>query len=95
MIKATKGFYLGSENTELKNKFLEQLNICWLYAPNNVIQQGYVFLMSVSTNKKSSDEEKELALGNFISMIRKDMLDQNVTKKTMLTGNNYKHWKAN
>jgi len=95
LIKAVKGFYVGSTDTPLKNKFLEELNLCWLYAPDSVIQHGYTFLMSVHTSKKLSDEEKELALGNFIAMIRKDMLDQNITKKTKLEGKDYKHLKVN
>ena len=95
LIKSVKGFYVGSHDDSLKNMFIEQLNLCWLYAPDEVIQHGYKFLMSVHTGKVYSDEEKELALGNFIAVIRKDMLDQKITRKTNLKGDDYKHLKSN
>ena len=95
LIKSVKGFYVQTEDKELKNNFLEQLNLCWLYAPDDVIQKGYDFLMSVHTNEKHTDKEKELLLGNFIVAIRKNMLDQKVIKKTKLTGENYKHLRVN
>lgn len=94
LIKALKGFYTQTENKELKDKFLEQLNLCWLYAPDEVIQKGYDFLMSVHTTQKSLESEKEIALGNFVAAIRKDMLHQKIVKKTKLTGKDYKHLRS-
>ena len=47
--------------------------------------------MTVQTGQKSSDEKKELALGNFMVTIRDDLLKQKIVRKTNLTGENFKH----
>ena len=94
LIKALKGFYVQTENKELRDKFLEQLKLCWLYASDEVIKRWYDFLESVHTNQQSSASEKEIAIGNFFVAIRKDMLQRKIVKKTKLTGKDYKHLRS-
>ncbi len=95
LIKTLKGFYSHVQENELKNKFLEQMNLCWIYAPDEVIKKGYDFLMSVHTNKKCTDDEKELSLGEFVLAIRKDMLSQKLLKETNLNSKDFKHLRVN
>lgn len=73
LIETLKGFYVNSQNSELKNAFLTQLNLCWMYCPDIVIQKAYVFIQMVHTHKDRvySTEEKEKAVGEFILEIRK------------------------
>ncbi|MGB7749592.1 MAG: hypothetical protein WBN75_20150, partial [Verrucomicrobiia bacterium] len=62
----------------------DQLNLCWLYSPDEVIQAGYNFLSSVHTDQKRTDTEKEAALGAFILEIRKDLLKRRIARRTSL-----------
>jgi hypothetical protein len=77
LIRAIKGFYISSLEPEeakiLKQHFINQLETCWLYCPDNVIKKGYEFLATVHTDAKNNETEKEQALGDFILAIRKDL----------------------
>jgi hypothetical protein len=65
--------------------------MCWLYAPDEVIQKGYVFLETVQVNSPGKSVSAEEATGNFVANIRLDMLMNRVTKATRLKGTDYKH----
>jgi hypothetical protein len=93
LIKSLKGFYVShsdSERKALKNHFIDQLNLCWLYSPDEVIRAGYAFLDSVHTDRKRTDSEKEAALGAFILEIRKDLLKRRITKNTKLEDSDFR-----
>ena len=96
LLRCLKGFYIGAQNAdELKEEFLNQLNRCWLYCPDDVIQKGYNFLDTVHTSKVSTEEVKEKAMGDFVALIRKDLLSRKLLRKTNLDGNDFKHLKVN
>jgi hypothetical protein len=87
LIKSLKGFYTTwpeAERKNLKNQFIDQLNLCWLYSPDEVIQAGYRFLASVHSDQKRTDADKEAALGAFILEIRKDLLKRRIVRRTGL-----------
>jgi hypothetical protein len=96
LLRCLKGFYIGAPNSNaLKVEFINQLNRCWLYCPDNVILEGYTFLNTVSTSNLSSDEVKEKALGDFVASIRVDLLSRKLVRKTKFSGNDFMHLKAN
>lgn len=96
LVRCIRGFYVGSEGTEkLRAEFLDQLNQCWLYCPDEVIEKGYAFLGTVHTNGLHSDSAKEKAMGDFIAAIRKDLLSRKLVRKTKLTGTDFRHLKVN
>ena len=88
LIKSLKGFYLTSwspeESKAHKNHFIDQLNLCWMYCPDDVIRKAYAFIDSVHTGQASTDEKKEKALGELMLAIRKDLIDRKVLSKTTL-----------
>lgn len=94
LISSLRGFYTSSSNSDeakkLKSEFLLQLDICWLYCPDEVIKKAYLFLNTVHTSNKCSDEEKENALGAFIVSIRNDLIKRNFTRKTKLKESDFK-----
>ena len=97
LISALKGFYVSAEPEKartLKQAFLEQLETCWLYCPDDVIKKGYTFLSTVHTNAKDKDVEleKEKALGEFILAIRKDLFNKRLLffKRTSLLPDDFK-----
>ena len=94
LLLSLKGFYESveqGERKELKNKFIDQLNLCWLYSPDDVIFAGYNFIQAVHTDagKHPTDEQKQNALGNFILAIRKDLLSRRITRTTELKSKDF------
>jgi len=93
LLKSLKGFYTSASPEEakvLKQAFLEQLDLCWLYCPDEVIKKAYVFLSCVHTNIRCTDEEKEKALGDLVLAIRKDLLSRKIVRKTKLKPEDFK-----
>jgi hypothetical protein len=80
LLKALRGFYAAAENDAMKKTFLEQINLCWLYCPDDVIRKVYDFLDKVARG----DEGKEVAAGEFVLAIRKDLLSINPFWETTL-----------
>ena len=76
---------------ELRLKFLDQLNICWLYCPDDVIKKAYEFLDTIQANKIQNDATKENALGEFILAIRKDLLSRKLVTRTELLPSEFRH----
>ncbi|MBU8970109.1 hypothetical protein KSS88_14735 [Bacillus altitudinis] len=72
LVISLKGFYVKSENKDFKSNFLDQVNLCWLYCPDQVIYKLYNFLESVKNS--SSDEHKLKALAEVFVEIRKDLI---------------------
>ena len=64
LIRCLQGFYVGTANQQMKAKFLQQLNICWLYCPDEVIKKAYAFLDTVHAGKNQTDEISNFRLGN-------------------------------
>ncbi|MFC1692770.1 hypothetical protein ACFL1R_04640 [Candidatus Latescibacterota bacterium] len=96
LVRCLRGFYSGTENADrLKGEFLDQLNQCWLYCPDEVIKKGYVFLDTVHTNKVHPDNVKEKAMGKFVAAIREDLLSRELVRCTKLTGDDFRHLKVN
>lgn len=94
LIRSLRGFYVDSFNKELRTEFLNQLNLCWMYCPDDVIHKAYNFLLTVHTDQKYSDEEKEKAVGELMLAIRKDLINRKTLRKTNLRAEDFKHLKA-
>ncbi len=37
LLRTLQGFYVATQDRALKEAFLEQVNLCWLYCPDGVI----------------------------------------------------------
>ena len=70
----------------LKQQFLDELNLCWLYCSDDVITTGYTFIETVKSGQLEPDAEKSrLAFGQFLLTIRKDLLIRKAITETNLT----------
>lgn len=94
LIRTLQGFYVDSFNKDLRNEFLNQLNLCWMYCPDEVIQNAYNFLAMVQTGQEHSDEEKEKAVGELMLSIRKDLINRKPLRKTTLKSEDFRHLRA-
>lgn len=90
LLRCLKGFYVATQERDLKNQFLHQVNLLWLYAPDDVISTVYRFLFMVHTGVVTSDHEKELACGAIVEAVRKDLLSHKVLKKTKLSAKDFR-----
>ncbi|MGR2788659.1 hypothetical protein ACUXZW_00195 [Bacillus subtilis] len=79
LVKSIKGFYAMSENKELRSIFLDQVNLCWLYCPDQVICKLYNFLELLEGI--STEEQKLKALGEVFIEIRKDLIKDSKLNK--------------
>lgn len=86
LVRSLKGFYVDSFSKELRSEFLNQLNLCWMYCPDEVILKAYKFLLLVHTDQKHSDQEKEKAVGELMLAIRKDLISKKPLRKTEQIG---------
>jgi Pyruvate/2-oxoacid:ferredoxin oxidoreductase delta subunit len=83
LIESARGFYEVSENKEMKAEFINQVDKCWMYCPDDVIRKAYNFL-SAETGKGHSQDELKATLQEFILAMRKDLLSRQITKNTNL-----------
>ena len=68
LIRCLKGFYVGVPNSqELKSEFLNKLNKCWLYCPDEVILNGYAFLDTVHASNTQTIKRKKM---QWVSLLR-------------------------
>lgn len=86
LLESSIGFYDSVGNTTLKNKFLRELNLAWLYCPDHIIHKCYGFLETVTTDTIYSDVDKEKAFKELVLALRKETYG----KKTKLAANDYK-----
>jgi len=90
LLNALGGFYSKSENKqELRKKFLKELELAWLYCPDEIIDSINSFLEDLKKDK-STEDSRRLAIKNIIFSMRKDLLSRKIIKKTRLKANNYK-----
>lgn len=96
------GFYVQpnsdkDELQELRSAFIEQLGYGWLYLPDELIRKGYEFLDAVRFGADSSDRDKEILLGEFVALMRKDLYGKRLLlwTATELEGKDFRHLKSN
>ncbi|MBX9675741.1 MAG: hypothetical protein K2V71_03950 [Methylotenera sp.] len=92
LLRCLKGFYVGTQDKELKGQFIHQVNLLWLYAPDDVIETTYQFLEKVKTGANSADNAKELACGALVEAIRKDLLKRRIVNKTTLNASDFRNF---
>lgn len=95
LISCIHGFSTTASDKELRERFVKELDLCWLYCSDDVIKKSYRFLESVSTGSKATEEEQQKALGEWMLSIRKDLINNRRIKETKLEGRDFKFLGAN
>ncbi len=93
LLESSRGFYSSTQDAKLRQNFLDELNKCWLYAPDDVIKKGYVFLASVHKGSGKTEEEQQQAMGEFVVAIRNDLLSREIVKASKLSAKDFRHLK--
>lgn len=68
----------------LRDDFLHQINLCWLYCPDNIVRK-IAELISSLNNDSISQESKENSMSELMIALRKD-----IRKKTKLNQDDYR-----
>ena len=85
LLQASKGFYEGTPDAAaLKQAFLDELQLCWLHASDEVIRTAYRFLDSVRIGAQTS-VDRDRAFAAFVAALRRDALTHALVAKTDLT----------
>lgn len=104
LITSFIGFGGQSTSIELQNKFLEQLDLCWLYCPDDVIKKGYAItdaFRADNTHIKTIEEKTKLhndmmnLYGEFIVALRTDLIKNKILNDTGLKSSDYQFLTAN
>ena len=91
LLRTLRGFYVTGHDASLKEEFLHQVKLCWLYAPDEVIKKAYEFLAKVKTGTTETNENKELSVGELVSAIRNDLISRKMVKKSKLKAKDFEH----
>lgn len=91
LLRTLRGFYVTGQDTELKEEFLHQVKLCWLYAPDEVIKKAYEFLSLVKTSATATNEKTELSVGELVAAIRTDLISRKIVKKSKLKAEDFEH----
>ena len=90
LLESLEGFSPDNKNkSELRKNFLRELQLSWLYCPDEVIIAVNNFIDKMG----KKDSNMTLAIQNIIFSIRKDLLSRKMVRKTKLKPENYKHIK--
>ena len=89
-LQSIRGFYEGSEDEQLKEKFINDLRLAWLYCPDKIVRMGNAFLATVDSGSESTDQDKQSKLEEFELELRRDLLGN-----TTLTVEDRKNWRSN
>ena len=89
-LQSVPGFYAVSQDEKLKEKFINDLRLAWLYCPDKVVRAGNDFLATVTSDSESTEEEKQTRLAEFELELRRDLLGD-----TTLTVEDRKNWRSN
>jgi len=94
LLDSSRGFRASTLDKKLRQEFLDELNKCWLYAPDDVIKKGYVFLDAMKKGSGKTKEEREQAMGEFVVAIRNDLLSRAIVKDSKLSSNDFRIFKV-
>ena len=100
LVKSLRGFQLHqqpdvAQAREAKQTFLDQLNLCWLYCPDEIVEKGYAFAKTVTTGAGSTAEARELAAGEFVLAVRRDLFSHRWFRGTELKAEDFEILKVN
>jgi hypothetical protein len=68
-----RGFHETTFSPAQIQEFTDEMNLCWLYCPDEVIAAAYRFVASVETGAGTTSGQRQMAAGEFIAAMRRDI----------------------
>jgi hypothetical protein len=92
LIQHSRGFYVATQNEAEKARFLEEVNLCWLYCPDAVIHAIYGFLDTVKTGAAAPSGDAEKAFGRLVLAMRRDLWSLALLRRSSLKADDFRHF---
>jgi hypothetical protein len=86
-----RGFYGSAPDRAMQREFLNQVNLCWLYSPDSVIQAAYNLLDSIY-GVEDPDRPNKVLAGELFVAVRNDLMGSRFWRRTKLTGADFGHF---
>jgi hypothetical protein len=98
LILCLRGLIVRSQDTKLREDFLNELNLAWLYCPDDIINKinGLMDVIPADGSLEGESHfegEINTAFGELFLAIRKDLISRKLIKKTKLKGSDFKLYK--
>lgn len=90
LLDSLRGFTTQQADLNLRDKFLQQVTLAWMYASDEVIRSAYHFLESTHEGVSLPQEEKKLRAGAFVHAVRTDLLYRKPVQRTVLRPEDYR-----
>ncbi|MEX2546631.1 MAG: hypothetical protein WD830_02435 [Chloroflexota bacterium] len=78
LLDAFRGFYEGeagaSDSHRLRQRFLDEMTMAWLYCPDEAIRSGYAFLATLKLGAVHTAAERDAAAKRFVAALRRDLV---------------------
>lgn len=88
LLRCLRGFYVSTQDRDLKLQFVHQVNLLWLYAPDHMIETAYAFLEKVQTGA----QDRELSFGALVAAAREDLLTRPIVRRSSLKARDFRHF---
>jgi hypothetical protein len=95
LIRNSRAFYNAGIDSERMEKFLEELNVAWIYCPRNIVEKTTSFLEIIKNGEKLKSKTAEDALAELIIAIREDMEKAGIVEKAKFKLPKYSHYSVN
>jgi hypothetical protein len=95
LARNSRGFYEKGFQSDRLEKFIEELNVAWLYCPDDVLDKAKNFLSSVKVSRGQYKMTPEDALAELIISIRKDLSKSGIVTKTRFSAMDFEHYGVN
>jgi hypothetical protein len=95
LISLIRSFGIGAYDEKKANEFIIEFQLCWMYCPDIIITKGNNFIESLRNDTNPKEQvDKDLAKGELILEIRKDLMLTNKTFKFFYNKKNLTKLKA-
>ena len=86
LVSSISGFGDATPDPSKVQDFITHLDLCWLYASDEVINAAYDFaqLVHTDTGMAVSSKDRIDRIGRLVLAIRRDMLSRNLVERTDL-----------
>ena len=100
LVKSLRGFQAhrdpnDPQTREARQTFLDQLNLCWLYCPDKIVEKGYALVATLTTGAGTTDKARQEAAGEFVLAVRRDLFSRGWFRGTKLKAKDFEILKVN
>jgi hypothetical protein len=90
LLESAAAFHVSATvDVGTRGQFLKELQLCWLYCPDEVLRAGYTFVDAVETGSTSTPVERARAMQALVIAIRQDLLTRSRPDESTMRAEEY------